>query len=73
MIYQRNACLLQAGGLDNVGKINSDVSRYFYLNDHLGSICAVVDATYGVVSAQDGVYPAPDAGICGLRLFPTGQ
>jgi RHS repeat-associated protein len=40
-------------GLDNVGKINSDNKRYFYLKDHLGSIRAVLDTTNTVVSAQD--------------------
>jgi YD repeat-containing protein len=38
---------------DNVGKIESGNARYFYLKDHLGSIRAVVNENYNVISAQD--------------------
>lgn len=40
-------------GLDNVGKINSDTTRNYYLKDHLGSIRVVLNSTNSVVSAQD--------------------
>lgn len=40
-------------GLDNVGKINADTTRNYYLKDHLGSIRVVLNSTNGVVSAQD--------------------
>ncbi|GEM_PF-1653756 len=40
-------------GLDNVGKINADTTRNYYLKDHLGSIRAVLNSTNTVVSAQD--------------------
>ena len=40
-------------GSDNVGNIASDGNRYYYIKDHLGSIRAVVNESYDVVSAQD--------------------
>lgn len=40
-------------GLDNVGKINADGSKYFYYKDHLGSVRAIVDQNNQLVSAQD--------------------
>jgi len=40
-------------GLDNVGKIDANNKRYYYLKDHLGSIRAVLDTTNTVVSAND--------------------
>lgn len=40
-------------GLDNVGKINADTTRNYYLKDHLGSIRVVLNSTNTVVSAQD--------------------
>jgi len=54
--------------LDNVGKINSDTTRNYYLKDHLGSIRVVLNSTNQVVSAQDGACPAQrqrDAGTHG--------
>jgi len=40
-------------GLDNIGKINSNESKYYYLKDHLGSVRAEVNENGGVVSSQD--------------------
>jgi len=40
-------------GLDNIGKINSNDSKYYYLKDHLGSIRAMVNSNNELVSAQD--------------------
>ena len=40
-------------GLDNIGKINSDTTRNYYLKDHLGSIRVVLNSTNQVISAQD--------------------
>ncbi len=40
-------------GLDNVGKINSDTTRNYYLKDHLGSIRVVLNSTNTVISAND--------------------
>ncbi len=40
-------------GLDNVGKINADTTRNYYLKDHLGSIRVVLNSTNQVISAQD--------------------
>lgn len=40
-------------GLDNVGKINADTTRNYYLKDHLGSIRVVLNSTNGIISAQD--------------------
>ena len=40
-------------GLDNVGKINADTTRNYYLKDHLGSIHVVLNSTNTVISAQD--------------------
>jgi RHS repeat-associated protein len=40
-------------GLDNVGKINSDTTKNYYLKDHLGSIHAVINSTNTVISGQD--------------------
>ena len=40
-------------GLDNVGKINADTTRNYYLKDHLGSIRVVLNSTNTVISAQD--------------------
>jgi len=40
-------------GLDNVGKINADTTRNYYLKDHLGSIRVVLNSTNAVISAQD--------------------
>lgn len=39
--------------MDNVGKINADTTRNYYLKDHLGSIRVVLNSTNGVISAQD--------------------
>jgi RHS repeat-associated protein len=40
-------------GLDNVGKINSDTTKNYYLKDHLGSVHAEINSTNTVISAQD--------------------
>ncbi|RPI19695.1 MAG: RHS repeat protein [Ignavibacteriae bacterium] len=40
-------------GIDNVGKINNNRAWYCYVKDHLGSIRAVLDESYSVVSAMD--------------------
>ena len=40
-------------GLDNVGKINADTTRNYYLKDHLGSIRVVLNSTNQVISPQD--------------------
>lgn len=40
-------------GLDNVGKINADTTRNYYLKDHLGSIRVVLNSINQVISAQD--------------------
>jgi hypothetical protein len=40
-------------GLDNVGKINSDNKRYYYMKDHLGSTRATINSTNIVISADD--------------------
>lgn len=40
-------------GLDNIGKINADTTRNYYLKDHLGSIRVVLNSTNTVISAQD--------------------
>src|SRR4030095_163078 len=40
-------------GLDMLGHMNADTTKYYYLKDHLGSIRAVLNATNTVVSAQD--------------------
>jgi len=40
-------------GLDNVGKINADTTRNYYLKDHLGSVRVVLNSTNTIVSAQD--------------------
>jgi RHS repeat-associated protein len=40
-------------GMDNVGKINNDRTRNFYIKDHLGNIRAVTDESNGIVSYAD--------------------
>jgi RHS repeat-associated protein len=40
-------------GMDNIGKINANGSRFFYLKDHLGTVRAVVNQINDLVSAQD--------------------
>ncbi|MCI0450270.1 MAG: RHS repeat-associated core domain-containing protein [Chlorobi bacterium] len=40
-------------GLDMVGHMNSDTTKYYYLKDHLGSVRATISSTNAVVSAQD--------------------
>ena len=40
-------------GSDNVGKIDADKHRFFYLKDHLGTIRAVLDTTNTVIFAGD--------------------
>jgi RHS repeat-associated protein len=40
-------------GLDNVGKVSSDRSRYYYIKDHLGSIRAVLNEDSRIANAQD--------------------
>ncbi|MCI0450274.1 MAG: hypothetical protein L0Y79_10910 [Chlorobi bacterium] len=40
-------------GLDMVGHMNSDTTKYYYLKDHLGSVRVVINSTNTVVSAQD--------------------
>ncbi|MBX7046516.1 MAG: hypothetical protein K1X86_11845 [Ignavibacteria bacterium] len=40
-------------GADNVGRINADTTKQFYLKDHLGSICAVTNSSNEVISAYD--------------------
>lgn len=53
-IYQSgNLVQWNVWGSDNIGKINSDGSKHYYLKDHLGSVRAVIDENTDVVSAQD--------------------
>ncbi|MCI0450272.1 MAG: hypothetical protein L0Y79_10900 [Chlorobi bacterium] len=40
-------------GLDMVGHMNADTTKYYYLKDHLGSVRATINSTNTVVSAQD--------------------
>lgn len=40
-------------GLDQIGHMKADLSKFFYLKDHLGSTRAVIDTFNQVVSAQD--------------------
>lgn len=40
-------------GLDNIGKINADTTKNYYIKDHLGSIRVVLNSTNTVISAQD--------------------
>jgi len=40
-------------GLDQIGHMNTDTTKYYYLKDHLGSVRAVINSTNTVVSAQD--------------------
>lgn len=51
-------------GSDNVGKIDANNFRYFYLKDHLGSVRLSLNTT-NIIAANDGVYPALDAGTPG--------
>lgn len=39
--------------MDNVGKIDANNKRYFYIKDHLGSIRIVMDTTNSIVFAND--------------------
>src|SRR4030095_8603711 len=40
-------------GLDMVGHMNADTTKYYYLKDHIGSIRAVLNSSNAVISAQD--------------------
>jgi len=40
-------------GLDQIGEMHTDTSKYFYLKDHLGSVRAVINTQNQVTSAQD--------------------
>src|SRR4030095_4649349 len=40
-------------GLDMLGHMNADTTKYYYLKDHLGSIRAVLNSSNNVASAQD--------------------
>jgi RHS repeat-associated protein len=40
-------------GNDNVGRINADTTKQFYLKDHLGTTRAVTDATNEIIAAHD--------------------
>jgi RHS repeat-associated protein len=40
-------------GSDNLGRINADTSKQFYLKDYLGNIRAVTDASNALISAYD--------------------
>lgn len=40
-------------GSDNVGRINSDTTKQFYLKDHLGSTRAVVNSNNALIAAYD--------------------
>ncbi|MBZ0201583.1 MAG: hypothetical protein K8I03_01050 [Ignavibacteria bacterium] len=40
-------------GLDQVGHMNADTTKYYYLKDHLGSTRAVVNSRNSVRSAED--------------------
>lgn len=40
-------------GSDNVGRINADTTKQFYLNDHLGTTRAVVDASNTLYASYD--------------------
>lgn len=40
-------------GTDNVGKINANGDKFFYIKDHLGSIRVVLNSDNNIVSAQD--------------------
>ncbi len=40
-------------GTDNVGKINANGDKFFYLKDHLGSVRVVLNSSNQIVSAND--------------------
>ncbi|MBN8568085.1 MAG: hypothetical protein J0M18_00520 [Ignavibacteria bacterium] len=40
-------------GSDNVGRINADTTKQFYIKDHLGTIRAVTNASNEIISAAD--------------------
>jgi len=40
-------------GTDNVGKINANGDKFFYLKDHLGSVRVVLNSSNQIVSAHD--------------------
>jgi RHS repeat-associated protein len=40
-------------GLDQIGHMKSDTTKYYYLKDHLGSAHAIISSTNTVTSAQD--------------------
>ncbi|CAN5641437.1 hypothetical protein BH10BAC5_BH10BAC5_01650 [soil metagenome] len=40
-------------GIDNVGRINADTTKQFYLKDHLGSIRCVLNSASTIISSQD--------------------
>jgi len=40
-------------GLDQIGHMKADLSKFFYLKDHLGSTRVVIDTLNQIVSAQD--------------------
>ncbi|CAN5658842.1 hypothetical protein BH10BAC5_BH10BAC5_24970 [soil metagenome] len=40
-------------GIDNVGRINADTTKQFYLKDHLGSIRCALNSASTIISAQD--------------------
>jgi len=51
--YSGNSQQWNLFGLDQVGQINADGSKWFYLKDHLGSVRAVLDDHSNVISAND--------------------
>lgn len=38
---------------DNIGRINEDDSKYFYIKDHLGSVRIVLDEAKEIISGED--------------------
>jgi RHS repeat-associated protein len=40
-------------GSDNIGRINADTTKQFYLKDHLGSIRCAINSKSEIISAQD--------------------
>lgn len=51
--YGNNLSEWNVYGIDNVGKINNNRERNFYIKDHLGSIRAVINGSNNVVTYAD--------------------